>query len=271
MSRALGLLCAWASLGALACAHPVDDTDVSAQDSPARGGAPAKAAGGGQAGKPSVAGISGATTHGGASSGGSGGVATAPAGGSDDGGADSLNAGGTTSGGTTSDGGSTNVGGDSASVDGDLVVDLKQVNTDPNDNQIRPALRIVSAASAPVALSSLELRYYFTSEVALPLTIEIYDAALTGTSGYHPVSHDAVKAQVTDISSYLSLSFTDAAGSLAMGDSITLDVAIHGPNWTGNFSEADDYSFAPDHTDFAAWDHVSLFSGQTLIWGREPP
>jgi hypothetical protein len=40
--------------------------------------------------------------------------------------------------------------------------------------------------------------------------------------------------------------------------------------WTGNFSEADDYSFAADHADFVAWNHVTLFGGDALIWGVEP-
>jgi hypothetical protein len=98
----------------------------------------------------------------------------------------------------------------------------------------------------------------------------MYDASVAnGTSSYHAVSHDAVKAKVEGASSYLSVTFGAEAGMLAMGDALTLDIAVHGQNWTGNFNETNDYSFAPDHTDFTPWDHVTLF-GPSLIWGEEP-
>lgn len=163
------------------------------------------------------------------------------------------------------------MGGAGPGVTGDLQVQYKTGNGNASDNQIRMGLRIVSGAAAAAALSSLELRYYFTSEVALPLQVEIYDAAVNGAAGYRTVTKDAVKAEVTSSDGYLDITFTDAAGALQSGESLTLDVVVHGPNWTGNFSEADDYSFAADHTDFVAWNHVTLFSGKTLIWGIEPP
>lgn len=156
-------------------------------------------------------------------------------------------------------------------TDAELTVLHKTGNSDPNDNQIRMGLQIKSTAVAPVALSAVELRYYFTSEVALPLTIEIYDAARNGTAGYQTVSKDAVKAEVTSTNGYLALTFTDAAGILSSGDALTLDVAVHGPNWTGNFSETDDYSFAADHADFVASDRITLRSGSSVLWGTEPP
>jgi hypothetical protein len=198
----------------------------------------------------------GGDDNGGKSVGGAGGKSSAGAGG--------------VAGGSSGSAGVTSTGG--APPSGTLAVDYKCGNSSPTDNQIRSSLRIKSTANTSIALSTLELRYYFTSEVALPLTIEIYDASLDGSAGYHAISHDAVKAAIAGpaTDAHLELTFTDAAGALSKGNALTLDVAVHGPNWTGNFSEADDYSYGPDHTDFAAWDHVTLFGGGELAWGKEP-
>jgi mannan endo-1,4-beta-mannosidase len=263
----------WLSLCAsacfLACAHPTDDIGSDADAAlPTRGGAHSTAGSGGKAGTLSSGGAH--TTNvagGGAASGGTGGGAHAL--GSDASSDAGMGGDEGAAGGSSASGGS----GGSVSVPAELELDLKSGNSAPNDNQIRFAVRVVSSAKSSVALSSLELRYYFTSEVAPPLVIEIYDVVQNGSSGYHALAHDAVKSEVVSAGaeSYLKLTMTDAAGNLAASDSFMVDLVIHGQNWTGNFAEADDYSFAPDHIDFSAWDHVTLFGGQKLIWGSEPP
>ena len=259
--------CFFAGIGLLACAHPADDfSGDGGEPAPTRGGTRSTSGGGGKAGTLSGGGahpanIAGTTTAGGGMSlgGNAGSAGTLGIGGAAKAGA----AGANTSAGS----------GGSANVPAELEVDLKSGNSAPNDNQIRFAVRVVSSAKSSVPISSLELRYYFTNEVAPPLVIEIYDAVLDGSTGYHAVAHDAVKGEVTGSAadSYLKLTFSDAAGVLASGDSFTVDLALHGQNWTGNFAEADDYSFTPDHSDFSAWDHVTLFDAHQLIWGNEPP
>jgi hypothetical protein len=270
------LLCGASLLAA--CAHPEDDLDMADEDTPPvhHGGSGGSSAGKG--GKSATGGsamahggdgvidtpLAGSTGKGG--SGASAGAGGKSAGGGGAGGKSSGGAGGGS--GSSGAAGATNTGG--APPAGALEVDYKCGNSSPTDNQIRSSLRIKSSAATSIAVANLELRYYFTSEVALPLTIEIYDASVDGTSGYHAISHDAVKAEVTGTDGYLKLTFTQGAGALTQGNALTLDVAVHGPNWTGNFSEADDYSFAADHADFAPWDHVTLFGGGDLVWGKEP-
>jgi len=268
------LLCGVSWLAA--CAHPEDDLEMPDDTPPLHhGGSGGTSAGKG--GKSASGGtavalggdglidtpLAGSTGKGG--NGGNAGAGGKSAAGGGAGGKSSAGAGGVA--GSAGAAGVTNSGG--APPAGALEVDYK-CGSGPTDNQIRSSLRIKSSADASVAISGLELRYYFTSEVALPLTIEIYDASVDGAAGYHAVSHDAVKAEVTGTDGYLKLTFTQAAGALTKGNAFTVDVAVHGPNWTGNFSEADDYSFGPDHTDFAAWDHVTLFGGGELAWGKEP-
>jgi hypothetical protein len=241
-----------------ACAHPVSDIVVDDDPSP-HGGSSHSSAGKG----------------GGSSSAGKGGSSTAGSGGKSSGG--KPNASGSDSGGAAgsseAEGGA---GGEPGSGVGDVMgleVQHKTGSGDASDNQIRAGLRIVSSAQVAVGLSSLELRYYFTSEVAPPLVVEIYDASLDGASGYRTVAKEAVKGEVagTGADAYLRLELTEAAGILNPGDALTLDVSVHGQDWTGTFLELDDYSFAADHVDFTAWDQVTLYDGQGLLWGSEPP
>lgn len=258
--------CVFGAVTLVACAHAADEVEEptpSTSKSGAHAGGKAGAAGtntgGSSAGTP-------AAPAGGDASGNTpgGGRAGTSAGGGDAGGSPEISA----------DGGAEPTepaGGAGPSSASDLTVLYKTGSGSPTDNQIRMGLRIVSSEKAGAMLSSLELRYYFTSEVALPLQIEIYDAAINGAAGYRTLAKEALKTDVTSTDGYLDVTFTSAAGSLQAGESLTLDLVIHGPNWTGNFSETDDYSFAADHTDFAAWNHVTLFSGKSLVWGIEPP
>ena len=253
---------AWCLL--VACARPVDDIVSDDQESFPQPSGGTRAGSGGKAGSAPTAGKSGLPLAGTSTGGSVGTPSTAGRGGkaATEAGASSLDEGGST---PVEAGGASSV-----DVPAELQVLHKTGSGDATDNQIRVGLRLASAASSPADLSALELRYYFTSEVALPLVIEVYDAAITGTV-YRTVNKDALKVEVTGADAYLKVSFTEAAGVLAAGDALTLDLTVHGQNWTGNFAEADDYSFAPGHSEFTAWDHVTLFGAKNLLWGKEPP
>ncbi len=152
---------------------------------------------------------------------------------------------------------------------GELSVQYKAGNVSQNDNQIGPHLRIMSQALAPLELSALSTRYYFTSEPAPPLTIEIYNAFAEGTSGYRALPSGSVMAAAHD--SYVELTFTAAAGLLDAGGQVTIEIAIHDTGWVGLFDETNDYSFNATHSAFATWDHVTLYDAKALVWGIEPP
>jgi hypothetical protein len=152
---------------------------------------------------------------------------------------------------------------------GELSVQYKAGNASLNDNQIGPHLRIMSQAFAPLELTALSARYYFTSEPAPPLTIEMYNAFADGTSGYRALPSGSVIATAHD--DFVELTFTAAAGLLDAGGQVTIEIAIHDTGWVGLFDETNDYSFSATHSAFAAWDHVTLYDAKALVWGIEPP
>ena len=244
-----------------ACAHPTGEPSADAD--PKGYGAPKNTAG--------VAGRGGAGGSGGkvpASSGGAGKTSTAGrpatpgAGGAGEGGADPDADGG-------GEPGATNPDPDPSTAPGELSLHYRAGNVSTFDNQIGAHLRIVSSALAPLELSALSARYYFTSEPAPPLIVEIYTAAAEGTSGYRALPAGSVIATVEQ--DFVELTFTSAAGLLDAGGQVTIEIAIHDTGWSGLFDETNDYSFNPAHSSFAAWDHVTLYDASTLVWGIEPP
>jgi cellulose 1,4-beta-cellobiosidase len=242
-----------------ACAQPTaPEVDAEPPQSPVKGmgGSAGKGAGGLGGGK-ATAGSAGKAPVAGKSSSGTGGD-----GGSGDGG--------------SGDGTEPESGGEPATHDpgpstaeGDLVLQYRAGNASANDNQIGAHLRIVSKGLAPVDLSTLSARYYFTSEPAPPLTIEIYTTAAEGTSGYRALPSGSVVATAKD--EYVELTFTAAAGLLDAGGLVTIEIAIHDTGWSGLFDETNDYSFNASQSTFAAWDKVTLYDAKKLVWGVEPP
>jgi hypothetical protein len=256
----LGLLC-W-TVGA--CAHPTGeptgDADSASDGVHPKGGSAGAAGRGGSAGQAGQKPVSTAGSAGKVAAGGSG--SGANAGGASDAG-DSA---------TETDGGDPGqAGGGPSTTPGELGIEYQAGNIDPGDNQLAPHLRIVSRASQSVELSTLVARYYFSSEPAPPLLVEIYNAFSDGSSGYHALPSGSVVVTATKEDGYAELTFTAAAGLLDVGGHVTIEVAIHDTGWNGKFDETNDYSFDAAFASYAVWDHVTLYQGGHLISGIEPP
>jgi hypothetical protein len=246
-----------------ACAEPIGEPDADGDDQDYE---PPKSTAG-SAGRGGGVGTGGMKTAGAAGSAGKAPIAGKPAvagsGGAGDGGDPGLEP---LSGGEP---GVTDPGPGPTTEVGELSLQYKAGNASLNDNQIGPHLKLVSQALAPIDLSTLSIRYYFTSEPAPPLTIELYNAFADGTSGYRALPSGSVVATAHD--AYVELTFTAAAGLLDAGGQATIEIAIHDTGWAGLFDESNDYSFNAAHSAFGSWDHVTLYDNKTLVWGIEPP
>jgi len=147
-----------------------------------------------------------------------------------------------------------------------LALQYRAADVNATDNQMKPQFKILNGGSTSVQLSSLAIRYYFTSEGNPPQVFEC-DYATVGCGNL--VGVYAATSGV-DADRYLEVSFAAAAGSIpAGGDSGEVQARLHNQDYS-NVNEANDYSFDPTKTAFTDWTQVTLFQNGALVWGTEP-
>lgn len=125
-----------------------------------------------------------------------------------------------------------------------------------------------NTGTAPVALSDITLRYWYTRDGAQSQTYRCIFARrgctyVTGTIG-------ALGSPACTADSYVELGFKPGAGSLTEGArSIGLDSQITRGDGS-SYDETNDYSYDPTKTAFADWSNITLCRNGVLVWGTEP-
>ncbi len=164
-----------------------------------------------------------------------------------------------------------------------LEVDYFTIDTAPaSAMQIQCRLQVENRGTAPVSLSEVTLRYWFTSDgnALSGLYFQSYYAQnLTGflqiTSAVSGTFVAAPTANVTSMSdTYLEIAFTADGGDLPPGGGATVQVDIRGPGANGysdSFDETNDYSFDSTKTvTYQPWPHVTAYVAGQIAWGSEP-
>jgi hypothetical protein len=147
-----------------------------------------------------------------------------------------------------------------------LALQYRAADVNATDNQMKPHFRILNGSASSVPLSSLTIRYYFTSEGNPPQIFDC-DYAAVGCANLTGVY---ALASGVNADHYVQISFTAAAGSIAAGgDSGEVQARLHNQDFS-NVNEANDYSFDLTKTAFTDWTNVTLFQNGALVWGTEP-
>jgi hypothetical protein len=134
---------------------------------------------------------------------------------------------------------------------------------------VRPSFEIHNEGSAAVPLSELEIRYFFTNEGSgtpngqCPLLQPECDVL--------QLSFGLVQPARPLADSYLSVSFSASAPTVAAGSSSARYEVSFRSSDIGPLQQSNDYSFDPSLEDFAPSEKTCLYRNGKLVWGVEPP
>ena len=122
----------------------------------------------------------------------------------------------------------------------------------PSTN-INYIIKVENATAAAVPLNSLEVRYYFTNELAAPFETDVFYADTCCSNKMTDFNDRIVRAVQTlparpKADAYLSIGFAASLGTLAVGDAVQVEIGFHDPNYARNLTQANDYSYAATAT-----------------------
>lgn len=147
-----------------------------------------------------------------------------------------------------------------------LVAQYKVSSSNATDNMIYATFNIKNTGTSAVNLSGVKLRYYFTKDSSTGLNFYV-DYAQVGAAN---VSGAFTNATGTNTDTYLELSFSAGAGSIAAGGQTgDIQIRVAKSNWS-NFNELNDYSFDGTQTAFANWNKITLLQSGAIVWGTAP-
>ncbi|MEF2968283.1 X2-like carbohydrate binding domain-containing protein [Paenibacillus sp. M1] len=150
---------------------------------------------------------------------------------------------------------------------GDLQVQMFNGTLQSASNTISPRIKLTNTGTEAISLSDVKLRYYYTVDGDKAQNFfcdwtQVGSANVTGAFVKLPTA-------VTGADYYAEFGFTSAAGSLAAGQSIDLQIRISKADWS-NYSQSDDYSFNASSTSYTDAPKVTGYVAGTLVWGIEP-
>jgi hypothetical protein len=148
--------------------------------------------------------------------------------------------------------------------------------------------KVANNTGASVPLSSLAVRYYFANELTTWQTSIYYageccGASRSGFTADVAVTVNAIATPMPGADHYLEVTFDSAAGVLADGDSVQIEVGFYAPEHDQDLNQANDYSFIAGSTATQAeWNLcptqcaqfescvITVYENGALVWGTPP-
>ena len=148
-----------------------------------------------------------------------------------------------------------------------ILVDYANGDVDkPANKKITPILRLRNAGEAPVPLSELTLRYWFTTERTLPLRFAA-DEEIPFADGITGTFREVDPAR-TGADYYLEVSFTADYIIAAAGRTPAMRLNVFADQ-SSTFDETNDYSYRKAR-ELVETRTVTAYRNGSLIWGDEP-
>jgi hypothetical protein len=139
--------------------------------------------------------------------------------------------------------------------------------TSATSNSVNPKIKLTNTGTTAINLSDVKIRYYYTINGAQTQSF-FCDWATAGNDNVTG-TFSALSTPVTGADYMLEIGFKASAGSLAAGQSTEIQARFSKSDWS-NYTQTDDYSFAPSQTAYTDWSKVTGYIGGSLQWGIEP-
>jgi hypothetical protein len=142
--------------------------------------------------------------------------------------------------------------------------------SDGDDSRIRLSFALRNVTGDAIELASLTVRYFFTTETGGEQVFEC-SSVISGDFDCDVVTFTNQKLTARDTNRYIEFGFTKAAGSLEGDGEQTgaIKGLIRNQDFS-DFEQANDYSFAPEHTNLTIHERMTVYRDGQLVWGVEP-
>ena len=142
--------------------------------------------------------------------------------------------------------------------------------TSPRTSSVEPSMSLINDGTEPLALSRVELRYWYTAEgtSAERSVVDWAGRMPEGTTITSHVQVAIVPGAQGGQGRYLRFRFGAGAGSLAQHQSVQVQSRLHELDWS-EYTQSNDHSFTGSAA-FIEWDRITVYVDGELVWGVEP-
>ena len=139
------------------------------------------------------------------------------------------------------------------------------VSNGSETNAVKPVFKVTNTSSAPLDLTTLKLKYYYTSDGEEAQSFNCYYAGTT--NGTYKALTQNVAGEIKKLSpagnnadNYILVTFN--GGTLDAGQTMEVQASVNKENWQ-NYDQSNDYSYNSSNK-------VTAYADNKLIWGTEP-
>jgi type II secretory pathway pseudopilin PulG len=141
-------------------------------------------------------------------------------------------------------------------------------------NVLAPWIKITNTGTAPIDLSSLSIRYWYTRESAVTQVFVCDHAGLNSGISYSNITgiinpaYVVVSPATSTTNYYIQIGFSSQR-YLPAGAYVVLQNRIYNSDWS-NYTQTNDYSYNPALTSYGENTKVTAYMNGVLFFGTEP-
>lgn len=143
-------------------------------------------------------------------------------------------------------------------------------NSSSSTNSPSFQIKVFNDSLSSIALSRIEVRYWFTEEGTQSQTVNVdwSGRAPSGTDITNQTRRSIKSTPLGEQTHYLKFTFNSGAGSFSGGESFQVNARYNKNDWS-TYTQTNDYSFT-NFSVFQDWSKLTAYLDGVLVWGIEP-